>query len=129
MSVRWLSNAVLMLMLLAGCAKKDPSTDNANPPSEMSEHDAYVQDTQQRLTNLDARIDSLKAHLAIADAKAKKKMKQDIEDLGVERQKVQVKLEELRAASATAWDSLKDGFARALDSLDAKFDRTRARIH
>ena len=129
MSVRLLPIVVLMLTLLAGCAKKNESAENANHPSEMSEHDAYVQETQRRLTDLDARIDTLKTHLAVASGKAKKQLETDIEVLGVERQKAQVKLEELRAASATAWDSLKDGVATALDSLDAKFDRARASIH
>jgi type IV pilus biogenesis protein CpaD/CtpE len=129
MPVRWLWLMVLILPLLVGCAKKDEGTGNANQASETSEHDAYVQETQHKLADLDARIDTLKSHLAGADAKAKKEMKQDLDELGVEREKARTRLEALRTATATGWDSLKASVGEALDSLDAKYDRARARLH
>ena len=124
MSGRWLSMVFVVLLVLPGCAKKAE-----DEKAESSEHDAFVQSAEQKLADIDAQIDTLKVHVSLAGDKAKVEMQQEIDQLGVERQNAQTKLDELRAASEETWEKTKVGFAESLDSLDAKFDRARARLH
>jgi hypothetical protein len=124
---RWLI-AIALLTALPSCAKK---ADNGSTASsdEAAEHSQFTQSAEAKLADFDARMDTLKSHVAVANERARSEMKEDVDSLQVERQKAQMKLDALRSASADAWENAKQDFATALDSLDAKFDRARAKLH
>jgi hypothetical protein len=124
MSGRWLSILFVALLVLPSCSKK-----SASEAGESPEHSEFVQTAEQRLAALDAHIDTLKVQMSIASDQAKAGAQEDIDQLGVERDKAKAKLIELRAASADTWEQAKQDLATSLDSLDAKFDRARARMH
>ncbi|HTM58113.1 MAG TPA: hypothetical protein VL123_06835 [Candidatus Udaeobacter sp.] len=124
---RWLI-AIALLASLVSCTKKadNGSTESSDQAAERSQ---FVLSAEQKLADVDAGIDTLKAHVTVAGKKAQVEMKQDVDSLDIERQKVQMKLDAVKSASMDAWRNARDEFATALDSLDAKFDRARARLH
>src|SRR5437867_1721137 len=117
MSRLLLSCGLLAMLLLPGCAEKRPEN------SESAEHAEYERTVNQKLAEIDARIDTLKAHTATASDKAKAEAREDMAALEVQRKRAQVKLDELHTAGAEYWDRSRAALVAQLDTLDQKFDR------
>jgi predicted nucleic acid-binding Zn-ribbon protein len=79
--------------------------------------DAYQEKMAARLREWRANIDALKARADQAEAEQKIKYYDEIESLRTKQQQVQEKLEELRTASAGAWDEVKAGVEGAWADL------------
>ncbi len=122
MTRKILALGLLSALVLTGCEKKEAG--DASP-----EHTAYTQTLNARLASLDAQMDSLKAQGEMAGDTLKDRIHEDLEKLKEQRERAKEKLGELGSASADKWDDAKSGAVSALDSLDASFDRARARMH
>jgi len=124
--------AMTLLVGSAGCAKKaEPpeETESSAQAADSLEREAYVESAKARLADFDARLDSLKTKMNTADRKARVVIAADIDQLEVERRKADIQLQQLQTATAMTWEKFRQDFATGLDSLDAKFDRARARMH
>jgi len=129
---RRLLSMLAMVLLLAGCAKKaEPpeESENATQAADSTEREAYVESARARLAAFDARLDSLKSQVTTADRKARVILNAEIDQLGVERRKADIQLQQLQTSSAMTWEKFRQDLATALDTLDAKFDRARAHMH
>ena len=122
MTRKLLALGLLLGVVLTGCGKQD--ADDAS-----AEHSAFRQTMDARLASLDAQIDSLKVQSDMAGDTLKARIEEDIEGLKKQRDRAKDKLDDLGSATADKWDDAKSGAVSALDSLDASFDRARARMH
>lgn len=122
MTRKILALGLFSALVLTGCGKQEAQ-------DASSEHAMFAQTMEARLANFDAQIDSLKVQSDMAGDTLKARIEQDIEGLKQQRDRAKDKLSELGSATADKWDDAKSGAVSALDSLDASFDRTRARMH
>lgn len=83
----------------------------------MSMKDAYLQKIDAQMEEWKTEIDKMKAKADKADADAKLKYYEQIEELRTKQQAAQEKLRELRNSSEDAWEDLKAGFELARVSL------------
>jgi hypothetical protein len=123
MSGKSFSILLLVLLLAPGCAKK---ADHAE--DEAAEHNQYVLGAEQKLASYDADMDSVRARFAAASAKVKAEAQADLDSLQAERDRVQVRLNELKASTEDGWDMAKESFAETLDNLEKAIDRAKNRL-
>jgi hypothetical protein len=71
----------------------------------------------------DAKIDALEREAAKASGEVKAQRDRDIKELKAKRAQAAKKLDEMGKASASAWDSAKDGFADAYKDLHQAYDK------
>lgn len=83
----------------------------------MNEKEAYEEKQQARLDEWAAEIDKMKAKARQADAEAKLKMNEKIEEAEAMRKQVEERLEDLRSSSGDAWADVKQGLDEASSSL------------
>ncbi|MDI6797582.1 MAG: cytochrome c3 family protein, partial [Desulfatibacillaceae bacterium] len=83
----------------------------------MSEKELYQQKMQAKLDELKADVDKLRARARGAEADAKIKAHEQIDELEKRIEKGKTKLDELGKASQDAWTSLKKGIDEAVTSL------------
>jgi len=122
MSRLLLSCGLLAMLLLPGCAEKQPER------SESTEHAEYERTVNQKLAEIDAQMDTLKAHAENAKEDVKVEARKDIAELDVQRMRAQAKLDELHTTGAEYWDQTRVALVAQLDTLDQKFDRARDRL-
>lgn len=122
MTRKMLALGLLLSLVLTGCGKKD--ADDAS-----AEQTAFTQTMEARFATLDAQLDSLKSQGEMAGDSLKDRIHEDLETIKEQRDRAKDKLGELGSATADQWDAAKSGAVSALDSLDASFDRARARMH
>lgn len=123
MSGKSFSMLLLVLLLVPGCARK---ADHAE--DEPAEHNQYVQGAEQKLASYDADMDSVRARFVAASDKAKAEARADLDSLQAERDRVQLRLNELKAATEEGWDNAKESFAETLDNLEKAIDKARNRL-
>src|SRR5947208_14942022 len=122
MSRLLLSCGLFAALLLAGCAEKHTDA------NESAEHAEYERTVNQKLSEIDTRIDTLKVRLQTANDQVKVQAKEDLVELEAQRQRVKAKLDELHATGAAYWDQTRVALVAELDTLDQKFDRARDRL-
>jgi len=71
----------------------------------------------------DAKIDALEREAAKASGEVKAQRDRDIKELKAKRAQAAKKLDEMGKATASAWDSAKDGFADAYKDLHQAYDK------
>ncbi len=81
------------------------------------EQKAYQEKTEAQLREWSAQIEQLKAKAQKAEASAKVKYYEQIEDVRIKENAVRQKLAKLKDASEDAWDELKSGVDAAVDKL------------
>jgi len=123
-----------MILLLAlflaafGCGANKTPTPAAQPPVSENERAEYEGTAEQRLGDLGARIDSLKANIDSAGTRATAESRDELARLEVERDAAVRKLAELRAAGAERWQTVELETADLLDSLGSKINRMSDRM-
>jgi len=125
MTRNWLAMGLLAALVLTGCAKESAEKEAA----EHADHSAYTQTAEARLAAMDAKIDSLKAYGETAADSTKAAIHQDVEALQMQRDQMKQRLDELGQATEDKWEETKAATVTGLDSLDAAWDRARARMH
>ena len=114
---------------MLGCGSRQETEQTEQTATVSSpERTEYEGTAERRLSELGARIDSLKTELDTASAETKAAIQTEIDELEVKRQDAGRKLNELRSASADQWENVKQQMASMLDDLDQSFDRMRAKL-
>jgi uncharacterized coiled-coil DUF342 family protein len=90
--------------------------------------EAYQEKLEAQLKEWSARISELKARADRASADAKIKLYQEVEDLKVRTDAAQQKLNEIKAASAEKWESLKAASEKTLTDLKSKWESLKGKF-
>jgi hypothetical protein len=81
--------------------------------------DEFVEATNRKLADLDAKLADMKVDGEKLSGEAKVKWEAAMEDLKVKRAEMSVKLEELKKSSGAAWEDLKAGLEKAGEEVDS----------
>jgi multidrug resistance efflux pump len=84
----------------------------------MSNRDLYVEKMKANLDSWNASIAKLEAQVKNAEADAKIKYSEQLEELKKQRAAANTKLEALRAAGDDAWEDMRTGLENAWDTMD-----------
>ncbi|MEQ8756004.1 MAG: hypothetical protein RID09_21180 [Coleofasciculus sp. G1-WW12-02] len=98
----------------------------ANQPEQ--QQIVYRQNVQAELDKLNAQVEEMKAKAAQVQADAKIQYSSPIEELQTKQVAVQMKLEELQAASQDAWEDIKTGVELAWLDLQQSFQNAVAQF-
>jgi len=94
----------------------------------MSQRDQYIEKAKARLDQWNAEIDKLEAKADEAEADAKVRYQQQLQELRRYRDDAEKRIKDLQQAGDDAWRDLKTGFDQAWDSIGDAFERARARF-
>jgi hypothetical protein len=83
----------------------------------------FIEKMKLELDTLGTKIDALKARSAKASEKSKAEMKRQIVALDEKRDKLTARLDTLGRSTASAWNDLKAGTQKQVDSLKAAVNR------
>ncbi len=126
-----------LLLLLTACATQDKRSRNrtdeaaqgakqeARRAAEKTEaqKDEYERKLKAKLDDLDRSIDTLKARAKKTNARERVKLNEAIADLQKKRASAGQRFDELKSASARAWEDLKVGIEAAMDDLENACER------
>lgn len=88
--------------------------------------DAYVEKLKLRLDEWNADIDKLAAKAALAEAEAKIKYQNQLDDLRAKRDDVRDKLLAVQQAGEGAWEDLKEGLENSWEILKMSFNTAKS---
>jgi uncharacterized coiled-coil DUF342 family protein len=91
--------------------------------------ETYQEKMEAQLKEWTARLTELKARADQAGADAKVQLNQQIENLRARKDATQQKLNEIKAASADSWETLKAGTEKALDEMKKTWETMKSRFH
>ena len=94
----------------------------------MNAKKAYEQKQQARLDEWAAEIDKLKAKAERADAEARIKLIDNIQEAEAMQNKVENQLEKLRSSTDDAWTDIKRGLDEAAESLGSSLRSAASRF-
>lgn len=94
----------------------------------MNEKNAYEQKQEARLKEWAAEIDKLKARAKRADADARIKLNEEVEEAEAIQKKIEDSLAELRASTDDAWTDIKRGLDEASRSLSSSLRSAASRF-
>jgi len=97
----------------------DAGAGSGGSPDGASERrrDAYVERLKETLDEWNAQIDRVEARVADAQADAKVRYREILDELESRRAEADARLREIQGASGSAWEELKDGAETAWESL------------
>lgn len=84
----------------------------------MTDRQLYIRKIQAKLDEWNADIDKLQAKADGANAEMHLRLRQEVEHLKQQREKVTKQLAALQKASGSAWDDVKDGLENSWNALD-----------
>lgn len=84
----------------------------------MSDRDAYVQKMKAKLDEWNAEIDRLAAKASQAQADARLKYNEEIDNLKKQREEADRRMRELQSSSEEAWNSVREGMEAAWDRMN-----------
>jgi hypothetical protein len=87
----------------------------------------YQKRMEEELEDLDRRIERLKARAADAGEEARARLEKELAELEPKREAARKKLEQFQAASAEAWEDMKEGVGNAFDELKQAYQRASER--
>ena len=90
-----------------------------------TKRDAYVEKLKAQLEEWNTEIDKLAAKSAQAEAKAKIKYKNQLDDLRAKRDAVRDKLLAVQQAGDEAWEDLKEGLENSWEILKMSFNKAK----
>src|ERR1700722_226660 len=129
---------MVVLLVLAGCHKKDESQLNkalstvqlgaeqgVNAVKNMvtDTKEDYQKSSQDKLDQISATIDDLKKKAETADAQAQAGLHQSVADLQKQRDDLQAKLGSLKNSTADAWKDMVGGINDSLGDLQKASDK------
>lgn len=91
--------------------------------------EAYQEKMEAQLKEWTAKLAEMKAKADQAGADAKVHLDQQIAHLRARKEAAQQKLNEIKAASADSWETLKTGTEKALDEMRKTWDSMKSRFH
>jgi hypothetical protein len=129
------TNAVrlaLGLVLLCGCSQRASESSVSTTQPDTVGAAARMQsegDFDQHLAATRAHIDSLKDEVTRASSKVDAAVTSGLVQVEAQRDTAAQRLDRLKQASRSEWDNLQTGMGTFLDSLDARVDTLRMRMH
>lgn len=131
---------IIAFSFLIGCGNQDESKKKkdslsnkdlkhgvievSNTTKEQKEE--YRRRVESKLKELDKQIDQLKARVEKSETKARAEFNHQIGELQKKKEVVRKGLEELKSASAEAWEMIKSRIDAALEDLEKSYDRIRS---
>lgn len=94
----------------------------------MTEKSEFRKAIEQRLADLDAKIDELRDRGEEAEEHVRAGLEEHLKKLNEQREKLLERLLGIRDASGEAWKVLRTGVERAWDDLAEGFSKARSRI-
>jgi nucleotide-binding universal stress UspA family protein len=85
---------------------------------------AYQEKVETQLNEWGVKIDELKARAERSKVELKMKYGEQIEDLGVQKEALEKKLQEFKESGEETWDHLKTGIEKGFNELKDSVDRT-----
>jgi hypothetical protein len=122
----------LGLALLCGCAQKSGESSVTTTETDTTGTAARTQseaDIRQHLAATRAHIDSLREETARVGSKVDAAVATQLAQVEAERDTAVQQLARLQQATREEWTHLESGLGTMLDSLDARVDTLRVRIH
>jgi hypothetical protein len=95
-------------------------------PAELK--DEFVASMEQKLKDLDAKIDELAQKAAPYQEDAKAQAEKVLTQLREQRDKAKEKLEDLKKAGTEAWTNLKAGFESVMDELQKTYEDAKSKF-
>jgi phage tail tape-measure protein len=84
----------------------------------MNRKELYVQHLEGKMKEWEAEMDKLSARLDQAEAKNRLELKKRIESIDREKEKVKIRLKELRDSGKDAWEEMRAGVQAAWNELE-----------
>lgn len=128
---------VPLLAVCASCASEratnEPASYQALKQDELaSERDEYIEDTRERLTEVDRDIEHVKAKLEheseFVDQNQRASWKQDLFELEQERAELGARLDRARSASPEEWEEMRGTLGSSTDALQAGVRKLRVDV-
>jgi len=94
----------------------------------MTDKNLYMEKAKARLEQWNAEIDKMKAKAHEAEADAKIKYQEQIEEMRKHRDEAELKMQEIAAANEDAWKDMKAGFDKAWDGVSDAFSKAMSRF-
>jgi flagellar hook-basal body complex protein FliE len=94
----------------------------------MGKREAYQEKMEAQLAQLNAKIDEFVAKAKEASADAKIEYYKQADELSAKQKKAEAQLEELKRASADAWEEMMYGMDSAFTDLQTAFNRAAAKF-
>ncbi len=94
----------------------------------MDRKDAYQDKLQAQLDEWKAQIAKLRAKAEQAQADARLKYMEEVDELRAHQKKAEVRLDELQRAQGEAWKDMKSGVEAAWDEMGEAMKRARKRF-
>lgn len=91
--------------------------------------EAYQEKLEAQIKEWTAKLTELKAKADQAGAGAKAHLHQQIDQFRARNEAAQQKLDEIKAASAESWETLKAGSERALDEMKKTWRSMKSKFH
>ncbi len=91
--------------------------------------EAYQEKLEAQIREWTAKLAELKAKADQAGAGAKVHLHQQIDQFRARNEAAQQKLDEIKAASAESWETLKAGSERALDEMKKTWQSLKSKFH
>jgi len=132
---------------LAGCNRKDSSsavggnglstnalqqqvqqTYQSTKEFVAKEKTAFVDSAEQKLRDLDTKIDALSEEVAKAKPEVQEQAKSGLAKLKEQRTALQQKIEDLKASGQQGWDKTKDAFSTTWQDLEKTYQDTKAKL-
>lgn len=96
--------------------------------SDQSEKAAYQAAVEDKVKELSAQIETLKAKADGAKADAKVKYQEQLDTLQAKQADLNVKLESIKGSAENAWEEIKGGVESAWNELQVAFDKAKSEI-
>jgi TolA-binding protein len=88
----------------------------------------YQKQIEDELSDLDRQIEKLKAQANEAQAEARAKLQAEIAGLEQKKAAARKELDRVKAASAEAWEDMKEGVNAAMENLRKAYQQARTRF-
>jgi len=111
----------------------DVNAPAATPPATVESaavetKEGYVAALEQKLEDLDAKIDDLSEKAANLTGEVRAEAAESLSALREQQDNAEVKLEELKTATSDAWAEIKEGFESVLSELEKAYEDAKAKF-
>lgn len=123
---RTIGLAIVSLVLAGAACRNEPEDvpldspeENAEKTGVDSDRNQHIADLEQRLSNVDAKLDKLEDDMSEDMSETKKKAVKDLRD---EREALSTKLAEAKTASSDEYEDIKRDLDRGMDDLERGYN-------
>jgi uncharacterized protein YjbJ (UPF0337 family) len=132
---------IVSSLIFAACNKNEgsmPKTENQattssstagsaavgqNSSTTQAERDSFMQAAKEDMDKMKGKLDQLKIKAQNSSADAKARLEKEIPPLEDQLKTMEIKLDDLKNASAASWQEMKTAFAASLESLKSAINK------